>query len=813
MRQRYLSLRAAITPTTISALASLELDSVLDLLVPDFAQWCTIDVVDQHGSLARRLTRHQGCPSADQSEHEQCCSSSLRARVDALSEVSARAFTSGASESTDNDGLATGVAVGIRINDEPFAVVTFCAHETPGYGAFEITVAEEVVWGVASALEAAMLHRDTRQAVRSAQKIASQLHQLIAASITLTGLRSEEEVLTSLAVSTRRVFDVDLAVVSLEAGALAPLRGVARRGKVATCLGDGDAPEGFPLDRPGRNAPWSSDGWLLAPILERRGVARGVVAVRRRDGQFTQEDEEVITLLAQMAATSIAAIELSRSIQRSESRWRILVDTAPAGIVEVDAEGRVRWWNQAAGRLFAWPAYDGSEGIQASLPDATITEMTPLWRRLLDGSVTGDSDIIEVDVRGRRRELTIAAALLPLGEGDSGRTLLMMIDDVTDHRQLKSEVRHAQQMELRGRVASSVAHDFNNLLTLISGYAEILTRDLVGDPHSLEMVREIQSTASRASRLTAQLQTIGRTKSLEPVVLNPVAVLQSNAEVLERIVGGDITLTWSLNPASASIRVDPGQFEQMVLNLAMNARDAMDHGGELAISVDDVSLDSGGGDQFGLAPGDYVVIKFTDTGTGMDDSTREQCFEPLFTTKGAMKGTGMGLAAARRLVEGSDGAITCDSQLGVGTTFEILLPAASSSAPTTTTEPPATGRHATVLVAEDDEGLRRLVTQALARAGYRVLEAESGERALEVLAEHDGPFDLLVSDVVMSDISGPELARNLQSLQPSLRVLMMSGTADAAILDELLPGIKGFLAKPFRPSELIARVDELLTRD
>jgi CheY-like chemotaxis protein len=344
-----------------------------------------------------------------------------------------------------------------------------------------------------------------------------------------------------------------------------------------------------------------------------------------------------------------------------------------------------------------------------------------------------------------------------------------------------------------------------------------LAKDLDADAKSLAMVKDIQSTASRASMLTAQLQTIGRSASLEPEVLDPVAVLQSNAEVLERILGDEIDLQWSLEDAGGAIRVDPGQFEQMILNLAINARDAMPDGGELRISVGPIEADRLRREPRGDADrdsGDFLVITVTDTGIGMDEETRAHCFDPFFTTKGPFKGTGLGLAAARRLVEGSGGVIRCQSKLGVGTNFEIIFPTTDEVVPETTSVAVAERPRgsATVLVAEDDDGLRQLMVRVLSRNGYQVLVAESGERALEVAGDYEGTIDLLVSDVVMLDVDGAELAAALQRTHPSLRVLMTSGTADASIVNHLTPGTAAFLAKPYRPSALIDQVHELLSR-
>ena len=657
-----------------------------------------------------------------------------------------------------------------------------------------------------------------RDAVRSSQRIASQLHQLIATSITMGGLRTEREILESLTTSTQRVFDADVAVLSLESGAAAPLRAEARRGRAPRSLGANelDGGEVVPRTRPGAIAPWVDDDWLIAPVLEHRGVARGVLAIRRGEDEFLPEEREVLTLLAQMASTSLGATELSRSIEASETRLRILVDTAPAGIIEVDLNGGIRWWNRAASRIFEWPIYESDTAQAERFPEGAADGLAALWADVLGGALTSTRDLVEVEIKGRRRDLTASAALLPSPD-DEVSSILMLVDDVTDHRQLKAEVHHAQQMEIRGRVASSVAHDFNNLLTLISGYAEILAKDLDADSKSLAMVKDIQSTASRASMLTAQLQTIGRSASLEPEVLDPVAVLQSNAEVLERILGDEIDLQWSLEDAGGAIRVDPGQFEQMILNLAINARDAMPDGGELRISVGPIEADRLRREPRGDADrdsGDFLVITVTDTGIGMDEETRAHCFDPFFTTKGPFKGTGLGLAAARRLVEGSGGVIRCQSKLGVGTNFEIIFPTTDEVVPETTSVAVAERPRgsATVLVAEDDDGLRQLMVRVLSRNGYQVLVAESGERALEVAGDYEGTIDLLVSDVVMLDVDGAELAAALQRTHPSLRVLMTSGTADASIVNHLTPGTAAFLAKPYRPSALIDQVHELLSR-
>jgi PAS domain S-box-containing protein len=798
-----------------------KLIELLGVAVPSFCDWCAIDLANENGELRPFAVRHSGCEHPDvEGLLEECCVVGLHERVPELEAIANRVHATGLSEvwPAGTTALPWCIVVALWVYDLPFATMTFVTNEDhPGYGPVEVVAAEDVAWATATAIERLLLHEDARDAVRHTQRIASQLHQLIATSITVGTLRTEQDILKSLAGSTRSVFDADTAIVSLESGPAAPLRGLAQRGQSVVCVTPKrhEVMEELPSSRTGGTVPWREGDWLVAPILERRDRARGVVAIERQsNSEFATEDKEVLTLLAQMAATALGAVELSRTIEHSEARWRILVETAPVGIVEVGAQGGVRWWNRGAARIFNWPEYGESLGGEGPFfPDAALERLQALWSDVLEGDFALGRDLSEIEIRGRRRDLTASAALLASNEG-AASTILTLIDDVTDHRELKAELRHAHQMEIRGQVASTVAHDFNNLLTLISGYAEILSNDVRSDERASQMVKDIQATTSRASLLTEQLQTIGRTKAPEPVVLRPEEAIQSVAEVLERIVGVDIEVRWSLENNSANVRVDADQFEQMILNLALNARDAMPLGGQLSISVDPVLVE---GDQtlaLNVPAGNYVLIGVADTGVGMDEETRRRCFEPLFTTKGPFKGTGLGLASARRLVEESAGSIQVRSEVGRGTTFEIFLPAVDELAGSkVAASGPSTPRgSATVLLAEDDEGLRRLVSQVLERNGYLVLEADSAEQAIKLAASFEGTIDLLLSDVVMGELSGIELAANLQGANPSLRVVLMSGSADESILEELLAGSSAFLAKPFRPSALIDQIHELLAR-
>jgi two-component system cell cycle sensor histidine kinase/response regulator CckA len=795
---------------------------ILDVVVPHFCDICAVYLPDGLGEPSQFLIRHHAYDSSTSvGASYQHGRTQLFELVPHLGDRLERVVLMGRTESWSTLGERDDpqcVMIALNVNDRAIGTITFALEvDSGGFGSDEIAAAEHVGWIMSNAIERVVLRRDARSAVRRTQRIATQLHQLIAASITVAGLRSEQDILIRLVTSARNVYGVDDAIVSLESGAFAPLCGIVLGGNDAVCLSplDPSVPNDLPVSRVGFTTPWTDRDWLVAPLLERRNVTRGIIAIRRMPGtEYGAEEREVLALLAQMATSALGAEELNRTVQRSESRLRVLVETAPIGIVEVDAHGEVRWWNRAASGVFSWPAFDDDSVTPVpTFPEATIEGLRELWKEVLGNEDVAGRDFVDVEIAGRIRVLTASATLLPAAASEP-LAILTLIDDVTNHRELKAELRHAHTMEVRGQVASRIAHDFNNLLTLISGYAELLANDLAGSDREVQMVRDIQFTASRASLLTTQLQAIGRTKTPAPVVFNPVVIIESNAEVLERILGSAIEVRWSLNRHAGNIRVDADQFEQMILNLVINARDAMPDGGELTVASVATSLDEAAAKSLDVEPGDYLQLSISDTGVGMDAVTLQRCFEPLFTTKGPFKGTGLGLAAARRLVQESGGSIRCTTEVDRGTTFEILLPVVNEMAQDVSVSVESNrpqGSH-TVLLAEDDVDLRRFMSQILSRNGYQVLEADSAERAIVVANEFGGPITLLLSDVVMAEMTGAELASTLQTANPDLRVLLVSGTADDSVVEELSPGSSAFLAKPFRPSQLIDKLHELLGR-
>jgi CheY-like chemotaxis protein len=368
-------------------------------------------------------------------------------------------------------------------------------------------------------------------------------------------------------------------------------------------------------------------------------------------------------------------------------------------------------------------------------------------------------------------------------------------------------------MEAIGRLAGGVAHDFNNLITVIGGFAETLDGTFdTADPRR-DAVLAIREAANRASSLTRQLLSFSRRAPLELTTLDVHEVLVDTVHLLERVIGEKIHVSLSLCAVRHHIRADAGQFKQVLLNLVLNARDAMPHGGDLRIVTRKVAAQTLRDMAMDATRTGYLEIEFTDTGVGMTSETMARVFEPFFTTKGPDKGTGLGLATVYGIVSQLGGQISVDSSLGRGSTFRVLLPASPAPARTFRSDPGAptsASAAATILVAEDEDGVRALVTRILRAQGHRVVEAPSGTDALQILETHDGVLDLLVTDVVMGDFGGRTLADAARVLRPSLRVLYMSGYADDDTLLDLENPAEAFLEKPFTVEGLKARVHALL---
>jgi two-component system cell cycle sensor histidine kinase/response regulator CckA len=389
---------------------------------------------------------------------------------------------------------------------------------------------------------------------------------------------------------------------------------------------------------------------------------------------------------------------------------------------------------------------------------------------------------------------------------------------ITERKQLEDQFRQAQKMEAIGQLAGGVAHDFNNFLTIINGYSDLIQTQLEANSPVRDWVREIGQAGERAASLTRQLLAFSRKQVLEPKVLNLNAVVTDTAKMLQRLIGEDIDLNTVLVPGLGRIKADPGQIEQVLINLAVNARDAMPLGGKLTIETASIELDDtyarGRSD---VRPGRYVALVVADTGSGMDEATKARIFEPFFTTKGPGKGTGLGLATVYGILKQSDGHIAVDSKPGTGTTFTMYLPVVEEVIASGKSHPglnaPPRGKE-TILLAEDEPALRALARHVLEMQDYTVLEANQSEKALRIAEQHAGTIHLLLTDVVMPGMSGRLLAERVTAIRPGVKVLYLSGyTDDAVVRHGVLQAETAFLQKPFTPSSLAAKVREVLDQE
>jgi len=385
-----------------------------------------------------------------------------------------------------------------------------------------------------------------------------------------------------------------------------------------------------------------------------------------------------------------------------------------------------------------------------------------------------------------------------------------------ERRRLEDQLLQAQRMEAVGQLAAGVAHDFNNVLTAVLGSSELLLLDTPVGSTTREEIEIIRDAATRAQDLIRQLLAFSARQVLQPVVLDLNALVDNVHKMLRRLIGEDITLAAMLAPGLGRVRADPGQLEQVLVNLAVNARDAMPGGGRLALTTANVDVEPPppGADAGGpVPPGRYVVLQVTDTGSGMDAITQARIFEPFFTTKPRGRGTGLGLATVYGVVRQSGGHIAVESAPGAGTTFRMYLPRVDAplAAATAPQRAAAAAGSGTILLVEDERLVRVLARKVLEQAGYRVLAAEGGAQALELARGHSGVIDLLLTDVVMPEMSGREVVRRLLQERPAVRVLYMSGYSDEAVAQHgVLDAGTSFIAKPFTPTTLATKVREVL---
>jgi two-component system cell cycle sensor histidine kinase/response regulator CckA len=543
------------------------------------------------------------------------------------------------------------------------------------------------------------------------------------------------------------------------------------------------------------------------PMFDRSGQISGIAGISR----------------------DITALKNSESMLREQSdRNRMILETAADAFIGMDSDGAVTAWNPQAELAFGWTA---GEAMGRRWYDIVIPpEYRHLHARGMEhflaaarGSML-NRKIQLVASRRDGREFPVEATIWPVRIGDSC-SFNALVHDITERQRLEEQLRQSQKMEAIGVLAGGLAHDFNNMLTVIIGYSEMILDDDMPPAQTVEKVDQVKKAATHAAALTGQLLAFGRRQLVQRRVLDVNTIVESNSKIFRQSIGADIELITALDAGLGFINADPGQIEQILMNLVVNAKGAMPQGGRIKIETKNITLDKPGaaGTPAGNS-GSYVMLAVSDTGCGMDASTQARIFEPFFTTKGLGKGTGLGLSIIYGIVKQSEGDIRVLSKPGQGTRFEILLPRSEQTLERSGLEP---GRDqavsnnvpnapigfGTILVVEDKTVLRQLIGTILKKRGYDVLTAGDADEALQICERRDGEIDLILSDIVMPGMSGPGLVEMLRQRNSEMRVLYMSGSAREGVaadhdLDPEIP----FIRKPFTTVDLIGKIRDILER-
>jgi PAS domain S-box-containing protein len=572
--------------------------------------------------------------------------------------------------------------------------------------------------------------------------------------------------------------------------------------------------------------PSEGDAFLgqIRAVLDETPVAPAAMQPGDETGLLREYSQTLIRKLEektlQLEATNkrlqadvAARQEAEAALRESEERFRQLTDSIEDAFWLSDLRGHVIYasppcreiWGEAGvmAEGSPWPAAvhpDDRARVAATLAGTEPTRREESFRIVRAGGA----------VRW------IRARTYPVRDA-SGQVYRVagVARDITDYRRLEEQLRHGQKMEAIGRLAGGIAHDFNNLLSVILSYTTILIEDLT-DPRLREELEQVRLAGERATELTRQLLAFSRQQVLEPMVVDVNQIVGRLKKMLERLLGEHIKLEVVESARESRVFADPGQLEQIVMNLVVNARDAMTQGGRLIIEIAERELLGEAAEQAGLEPGRYVVLAVTDTGQGMEAGIRERIFEPFFTTKELGKGTGLGLSTVFGIVEQSQGHIEVTSEPARGTTFRIYLPRTDRPAEVRTAPRPAPATlrgTETVLLVEDDDQVRETTGIVLGRSGYRVIEAQNGEEALAVTRRMGGGIHLLVTDVVMPRMNGRELAERLAEVQPALKAIYLSGyTGDAVVHAGAIDPRMTYLQKPVAPELLLRKVREMLDR-
>lgn len=558
---------------------------------------------------------------------------------------------------------------------------------------------------------------------------------------------------------------------------------------------DGETITGIEVRRQKRNGDLVDINLSGTPVWDENGNVRGII------GFLTDITERK---------------QAEAALREAEEKYRGIFENAVEGIYQKTLDGHFLSANPALARMLGFrspsdliTAFSGDRATEYADREKQIEFHT---RMQTDGRVRG----FQYQIRREDGTLLWVSENAHRVCDAEGRTLYYegTVEDITRHRELEEQIRQMQKIEAIGRLAGGVAHDFNNILMAISSYAELLSRNLPDNDTSGRYVGEIVRATDRGSSLTQGLLAFSRKQVLSPQIVDLNALVQDQINMLERLLGETIVLTFRAGEDLGRTKVDRGQVQQVVMNLVINARDAMPEGGEVVIETANADLDLIGSDPDSPPHSKYVMVSVTDTGCGIDESTKAHIFEPFFTTKEQGKGTGLGLATVFGIVKQSAGQIFLDSEPGVGTTFKVYFPRVEETVDTVATEGPATSvaGNETILIVEDQTAIRESTAEYLVEHGYRVLQAQNGLEAMQVVSQHQGAVDLLLTDVVMPKMSGTELSKKFSAVYPKARIVFMSGFSNLTVRQGL-DSRHTLLQKPFRLATLGQSIREALNQN
>jgi PAS domain S-box-containing protein len=502
----------------------------------------------------------------------------------------------------------------------------------------------------------------------------------------------------------------------------------------------------------------------------------------------------------------------TRELRDSQNRLALIVDSSQDAIIGKNLDGIITQWNKGAEQIYGYTAAEIiGRNVSVLCPPERPDEIPGILEEIRHGLRVEYFESVRMTKDGRRLNMSISVSPIHDAEGRVvGASVIGR--NITAQKKIEDQLRQSQKMEAIGRLAGGVAHDFNNLLGIVTACTELLRRRV--DIESLEYIDNIREAANRGASLTRQLLAFSRRQPVQTQILDLNDRLREVSKLLKPLLGDDVEIVLPSRLTPAIVESDPGQLDQIVLNLAVNSRDAMPRGGKLIIETGMYDLDEAFAREHSMTPGRYVMLAVSDNGTGMDEATRSRMFEPFFTTKESGKGSGLGLATVYGLVKQSGGHIWVYSELSHGTTFKIYLPSAEHKLGLGSEEQaevlPVKREGVTLLLAEDDAIMRKLTRKMLEEHGYKVLEASDGEAALHVISRNSTRIDLILTDVVMKGMNGPELVLRLMDSHPEMKVVYMSGyTGELVAHQGLQSGIR-LLEKPFTRSALLKIIDEAL---